>query len=173
MKYRTPKNQQPKEFLWLKDEIESSLKVDITTKSRKTEVVMAKHVYYKILHDAGYTTVEIGRSLSVHHATVLHYVNGFESYYNQSSSLRVKYCKILDKYNDEFTMEITLTKSELLSELTRVRETNVVLSSRIREYEQADADIKFKSLHKLINERTKQEQEEIVWRKINAMYNGI
>ncbi len=173
MKYQTPKKIQPKEFLWLKDEIESSLKVDISVKSRKTEVVMAKHVYYKILHDAGYTSVEIGRSISVHHATVLHYIKGFESYYAQSSSLRTKYCKILERYNDEFTMEITLTKSELLSELTRVRETNVELSSRIREYEQADAELKFKSLHKLINERTKQDQEELVWRKVNAMYNGI
>ena len=170
---RTPDKYQPKEFIFLRDELIKLFGLDVRTKSRTTENIMAKHVYYKILRDAGFGSVEIGRSVAVNHATILHYIKGFESFYNQSSSLREKYCKILDRYNDEFSMEITLTKSELLSELNKVREKNIELSSRIREYEQADADIKFKSIHKLINERTKQDQEELVWRKINAMYNGI
>ena len=74
---------------------------------------MAKHVYYKILRDAGFGSVD-RRSVAVNHATILHYIKGFESFYNQSSSLREKYCKILDRYNDEFSMEITRQKVKLL-----------------------------------------------------------
>ena len=161
------------EIEFLKGVIKDTLGVNVMYKSRKLEVVMARHIYCHLLKNAGFTSARIARSLSFDHSTILYYAKKWESYYNQSSSMRYKYCLVLEKYNEKYDPDLSVAKSGLLEELSALRTENIALSSYIREQDTIKHDTRFKDLHKLINERTTEESEIVVYRKLNAIYNGI
>tara|TARA_R110002126_G_scaffold40367_3_gene118838 strand:+ start:498 stop:1001 length:504 start_codon:yes stop_codon:yes gene_type:complete len=161
------------EIDFLKGAIKETLGINVSHRSNKQEVVMARHIYCSLLKSAGFTSAKVARSLGMDHSSVLYYAKKWESYYDQSSSLRHKYCLVLEKYNEQYNPDLSVAKSGLLEELTALRKENIVLSSQLREQQQTQQDTQFTSLHKLINERTSTESESLVHRKLNAIYNGI
>jgi len=61
--------------------------LDITKKTRKREYVEARAVYYKLARAESYSLTDIGKSVGVDHATVIHSLNNFH---------------LIEKYNKKF-----------------------------------------------------------------------
>jgi len=153
--------------------IEEKIGVDVTQKTRDMHVVRARYIFCKILIDEGNVKSRVSKMVGKDHATVLHYMREWDGYYSSSSVLREQYTLILDSYDAVVNTNVMLTKSELLQRVDELENENLRLSLRASKYEDAADKIKFKSLHKLIDERTKDGQEELLWRRLNAIYNGI
>lgn len=63
---------------------------DISKKTRETNYVWARYVYYRLGLDEGYSLTAIGRQVKVDHATVLHGKNKFADLFNQLDFRRFK-----------------------------------------------------------------------------------
>lgn len=157
----------------VKELIKAYLDVDITTKSRKREIVQAKHVFVHILRAAKCTCVEVGRHMGMDYTSVLHYDRTFEDYYNQSSILKDKYNRILDLYNEEYDPRLSLTTCELREQLIVAQKEVKELSLRLQESNDFHDKKSNKDLHRLIDERTRPNTEAYFYRQFNALYNGI
>jgi len=57
-------------------------------KSRKRPVVEAKQLYSKLMRDAGHTYEDIGSSVGLNHATILHHFKSYEIIKKFSPNLR-------------------------------------------------------------------------------------
>lgn len=70
--------------------------LDLNSKSRKTEYVDARSIYYKILYDFYRLTYEeIASTVDKTHASVLNATSNFKYYIEQDKFKREKYLKIL------------------------------------------------------------------------------
>jgi hypothetical protein len=166
-------NQHQDEANHVKELIKAYLDVDITTKSRKREIVQAKHVFVHILRSAKCTCVEVGRHMGMDYTSVLHYDRTFESYYNQSNILRDKYNRILDLYNEKYDPRLALTTCELREQLFEAQQLVKELSSKSKQQTEERASRNNILLHELIDARTTPDNEESIYIKMRAFYNGI
>lgn len=94
----------------IKQLIETELNIEINAKSRKRENVYARAIYFKICRDKTYLSLkEIGDTLKLNHATVLHGINKvfptFEIYNPEYMEVYRKiknseeYIPVEDRYN--------------------------------------------------------------------------
>ena len=166
-------NKHTDEAYHVKQLIRAYLDVDITTKSRKREIVQAKHIFVHILRSAKCTCVEVGRHMGMDYTSVLHYERTFDAYYEQSAILRDKYHKIHDKYTEKYDPRLSLTTCELRKDLIAAQKLVKELSLKLKESNDIQDNKEFTKLHKLIDERTRTVTQDEVYRKLNAIYNGI
>lgn len=66
------------ELVQLREIINSTFNVDISSPNRKREVIDARKIYSKILRDRGYGYEVIGKSLNKDHATIIHYMSSID-----------------------------------------------------------------------------------------------
>lgn len=77
-----------KEFRVIKDLIISNTGVDFTIKSRKSEVVKIRSIYFKLCKEyTAYSLEVIGQSMSLDHATVTHSLSKFNKYMGKEPNL--------------------------------------------------------------------------------------
>lgn len=114
--------------------------LDITKRSRKREYVYARAVYYKIARDMYNKTLsEIGRSVGVDHATVLHSIkNVFPVIERFEPDIADSYKKIREK----ISLEADLIKSASFS-LEEAKEEITDLRCKLKK---AESEVK-KSVH--------------------------
>jgi len=81
----------------LKILINKRLKVNISSTSRKREIVEARNIYFSIcFHRIGMTPSSISRTLSKNHATVLHALKKTDEWYEVDDSFKSKYDEIIN-----------------------------------------------------------------------------
>lgn len=114
--------------------------VDIMSDNRKRVVVESRMIFSKILytqHNIGYT--DISRMLNKTHASIFHYIKGFDSLLKYDENFRKRYLNIMNVYLNG----IDITD---ISEAGKIMYDNVLLKTRVMELEKK-LDSK---LHKLV-----------------------
>lgn len=72
------------------------LESNLFSTRRKTEDVMRRAICYKILRDAGLSTVSIGEKFNRDHSTVIHGLMIFHDTYDTNRSFKIDYHAIID-----------------------------------------------------------------------------
>ena len=98
--------------------------LDLNSKSRKTEYIDARSIYYKILYDFYKLTYEeIGETVDKNHASILNAISNFTYYIERDNIKKEKYLKILIALNliseDEKEYMNLSNKNARLSKLYR------------------------------------------------------
>lgn len=157
--------------------IQDVLGVDIREKTRKTQHVYARMIYYKILRKLGYSFMSIGNTLNKHHATVIHSIKTFDDLYqvdenmfNQFELVKKVYFKEIDEH--PFFHK---THSSLLNEAFSLEKENKSLTLFIIHLKNSlNQQEKYKKIISQLAERSlKEEQIEYVSKKLNHILNGI
>ena len=129
----------------IKNLVESELGIDITSKSRKRELVYARAIYFKICKDrTNLSLKDIGKTMQLDHATVLHAITNifpaFEMYnpeymdiYNriikadeyipadkQLATLKIQHYQLQLKYDYIKNINIDLKHKTLLSKIKEI-----------------------------------------------------
>ena len=129
----------------IKKLVESELGIDITSKSRKRELVYARAIYFKICKDrTNLSLKDIGKTMQLDHATVLHAITNifpaFEMYnpeymdiYNriikadeyipadkQLATLKIQHYQLQLKYDYIKNINIDLKHKTLLSKIKEI-----------------------------------------------------
>ena len=114
--------------------------VDIMSERRERDIVESRMIFSKIMHTQHHIgCMAISRILNKTHATVLHYLKGFDSLLKYDENFRKRYLNIMNVYLNG--IEITD-----ISEAGKIMYDNVLLKTRVMELEKK-LDSK---LHKLV-----------------------
>lgn len=114
----------------LKNLINKKLKVNISSTSRKREIVEARNIYFSIcFHGIGMRASHISKTLNKNHATVLHALKKTDQWYEIDCDFRAKYDEIInlaEKLNAIVTKQDTkeneinnITSKEIIRRLER------------------------------------------------------
>lgn len=160
----------------LRQVVEEVFGLDIMLKNRSRKRVDARIIYAKILREHGYTFPQIGNLLAKDHSTIIHYCSLFDNTINYVPELKRKYRMCREMFRGEAPTEQNYTKQELISELLKTREELSLLHLKYEELtnykNQRDMEEnRWGKIYKLIRERTPRDMEEVVERRINAMFN--
>jgi hypothetical protein len=160
----------------LRKVVEQVFGFDLLTKNRKREVVDSRIVYSKILREYKYSFNEIGSLLAKDHTTIMHYCNVFDSSINFLPDLKKKYLSCKKMFGREMPIEYLYTKEELIDEFLKTKEELSSLHLKYEElikykHKQEMEEQKWGSIYKMIRERTPIDMEDVVERRINAMFN--
>ena len=174
MKKQRTNEQFEKDSKLLKEIVTKYLEVDITENIRKRDIVDARAVYAKILHDKGYSYPMIGKSLGRDHSTVIHHVRNLNNLMFIIEDLNTKYTLCRDEF---FAMsKVTSTDSRF----EMYKDEIMHLKKRLeyieyKEKELSNLDLKYKRLQniiKFIDENTESGEEEKVKCKIYAVFKS-
>lgn len=81
----------------LKTLINKRLKLNISSTSRKRNIVEARNIYFSIcFHRMGMTATAISKTLRKNHATVLHALKKTDEWYEVDDNFKAKYDEIID-----------------------------------------------------------------------------
>jgi hypothetical protein len=86
------------EFIELKAIVDRVFGEDITIKRRTRNLIDARRVFSKILHDRGYTFSSIGIFLKKDHSTIVHYLGDIDFLLKQEQTLLRKYILCRDTF---------------------------------------------------------------------------
>ena len=108
----------------LKTLINKRLKLNISSTSRKREIVEARNIYFSIcFHRIGMKPSHISRTLNKNHATVLHALKKTDEWYEIDCDFRAKYDDII---NLSEKLNAIVTKQN-----TKENEINIITSKEI------------------------------------------
>lgn len=156
----------------LKDIISQTLSIDISLKTREQPVVEARFIYFYILREKeGLTLQNIGNTLELNHATVLHGFKKAAFWIEQDYDFAQKYITCLSNYYKEV---YDINKDEEIIELKR--KLNAKRTIQVEQvYEQTKRPMKrinevYNKLHILID-KTPEEKAEDLLTRVQAIYN--
>lgn len=119
--------------------------LDLNSKSRKTEYIDARSIYYKILYDFYKLTYEeIGETVDKNHASILNAISNFTYYIERDNIKKEKYLKILIALN---------LISEEEKEYMSISSKNTELSKLyklVRRVPEDKIDFFYKKIHSLL-----------------------
>lgn len=119
--------------------------LDLNSKSRKTEYIDARSIYYKILYDFYKLTYEeIGETVDKNHASILNAISNFTYYIERDNIKKEKYLKILIALN---------LISEEEKEYMSISNKNTELSKLyklVRRVPEDKIDFFYKKIHSLL-----------------------
>lgn len=119
--------------------------LDLNSKSRKTEYIDARSIYYKILYDFYKLTYEeIGETVDKNHASILNAISNFTYYIERDNIKKEKYLKIL------IALELI---SEEEKEYMSISSKNTELSKLyklVRRVPEDKIDFFYKKIHSLL-----------------------
>ena len=111
--------------------------LDITTKSRKYEYIVARACYYKICREiGGFTYHKIGQSVGKGHATVLHALAELPNILRHDVPMASKCQKLFNKFDFIKKKENEKSLNELLVEYNIMLLENGQLKKKIEELTQ-------------------------------------
>jgi hypothetical protein len=160
----------------LRKVVEEVFGLDIMLKNRSRQRVDARIVYAKILREHGYTFPQIGSLLVKDHSTIIHYCSMFDEAIDFIPELKKKYRLCRDMFRGEASAEHLYTKDELINELIKTKQELSLLHLKYEElknykHQRDMEEQKWGGIYKLIRERTPRDMEDVVERRINAMFN--
>ena len=129
----------------LKKFVTFEFNLDLNSKSRKTEYIDARSIYYKILYDFYKLTYEeIGETVDKNHASILNAISNFTYYIERDNIKKEKYLKILIALN---------LISEEEKEYMSISNKNTELSKLyklVRRVPEDKIDFFYKKIHSLL-----------------------
>ena len=134
----------------LKEIITNLLDVDITERKRKREVVDARGIYSKILHDKGYSFPMIGRSIGKDHSTIVHHFQKTNSFILIDDDVNAKYIMCRDEFFERSSVNTVDNRFEMYkNEIMHLKKRLQYIE--FKEKELAEVDLKYKRLNNIIN----------------------
>lgn len=164
-------NQQQNEFQTLRNAVEEIFECDLLNKSRERNIINARMTFSYILIERGYTRVSIAKYLNKNHATIIHYVKNFSVYLEHDDHLNHFHQLSLEAFNKDFDPVYTMDKSNLKKEVFSLRKQLADLNCKIDLFEKEN--IRMKSIHDIVNERTHEGSEKEIEGKLNTWFNGV
>ncbi len=160
----------------LKKIVEGVFGLDIMVKNRSRDRVDARIICAKILRESGYKLKDIGEILAKDHSTIIHYCNLYDNTLRHIPELQYKYITCLEMFGKEHELNPNYTKQELIKELLNTKKELSLLHlkyAKLNSYKDKKEmeESKWGRIYKLIKERTPNNMEEVVERRINAMFN--
>jgi hypothetical protein len=162
-----------KESDYLKQIIQDTTGVNIMKVSRMRPYVDARMIYSKILRDRGYKLGSIGKTLMKDHSTIIHYLSNVDIFIKTDKELVESYSTCLSKFYEAFSPDENYDVFALQKKVECL--TNKLNELNLLEKQVNEKDIMYKRLTniiKLVNERTPNGKEDLVEKKINAMFNN-
>ena len=152
--------------------------VDISNPTRTRNHVNARMTFAYFMRKKGYSFTRIGAMLGKDHATIIHYLKNIEWYMKTDVEFREKFnLAYEDCYIEDATIHL-LNEDELIKEVFSLRKEIKSLHSQIdslklEQLETKKESNRLKPIIDMINQRTRVGTEELVYNKLNVMYNGI
>lgn len=177
--------------------VEDVFNIDIMKKCRQRNFIDARKVFCILLRDKGYTYTSIGRFINKDHATALHHYRSKEGCLISDKIFAEKYYECFKRFNDDVKKANRIKKG---IEESSLQETILILKDEIQDLKEENKFFKTRNeslerrsesdrqkldfqiskykddnedLHKLIDARTKLGTQDVIKRKINALYNGV
>jgi hypothetical protein len=162
-----------KEAECLKQIIQKEIGIDIMKTSRMRQYVDGRMIYSKILRERGYKLGSIGKTLMKDHSTIIHYLSNVDTYIKTDQELIESYSICLSKFYEIFSSDeqydVFALQKKVATLTNRLNELNLLdkqLSEKDNMYK------RLTSIIKLVNERTPIGKEDLIEKKINAMFNN-
>lgn len=112
------------EFIELKSIVDDVFGEDITIKRRTRNLIDARRVFSKILHDRGYSFTSIGIFLKKDHATIIHYLIDVDLFLKQEREFLKKYIICKDAFlKDKETLDL-MKKKDRVSAIFNLKNEN-------------------------------------------------
>lgn len=112
------------EFIELKSIVDSVFGEDITIKRRTRNLIDARRIFSKILHDRGYTFSSIGLFLKKDHATIIHYLNDVDFLLKQEQNLLKKYIICRDAFLKDREILSIIKQKDIASTIFQLQNDN-------------------------------------------------
>lgn len=112
------------EFIELKTIVDSVFGEDIRTKRRTRNLIDARKIFSKILHDRGYTFSVIGLFLKKDHATIIHYLKDIDFLLKQEQKLLKKYILCRDAFLKDRDIFQKIKKEDTFSRIFDLQNQN-------------------------------------------------
>jgi|15BtaG_2_1085339.scaffolds.fasta_scaffold00759_5 hypothetical protein len=152
--------------------------VDIRTKSRRQEYVLARSIYYTLLREKKYGYASIAETLKMNHATVIHAVRSLKDHMSYDTRLREDYHLLKEgffsstKHNHPM---FDYTRAELISKAKVLENQNKSLNLSVEQLKDSlTVYKKFDGIIRQLKERSLNEENlSLVSKKLNHILNGI
>lgn len=156
--------------------IERIFDLDITINNRSRKRVDARMIYSNILREQKYTYKQIGYLLAKDHSTIVHYCLKFQEAIKYVPEFKRKYKICRDRFLGEISEQDDYTKQEIIQELLLTKKELSLLTlkyQKLQDYKNKKdmEELQWGKIYKLIHERSPRGMEDIVERRINAMFN--
>ena len=92
------------------EKLSEILGIDLLQKSKREEVVWARFACFYLLRKNGFTSLEIGKMLGKHHATVLHGAKRFEEMLGINDPIAVRFWSILENFKVNRVETVRISK---------------------------------------------------------------
>ena len=161
------------EFDLLRSTIQIVVGCDIKNKTKKTEFVYGRMVFYVLMRNQGCTLQSIGDYVGKDHATVLVGINQFYNLITQDKYLRDVYfeCSRSFKERVEPIRVVGKMPSNSYAEELQSRLDSLILENeKLQNLKMMNN--RFKEIIKEMDERTPVGMEEILAERITKMFNG-
>lgn len=137
------------EFIKLKTIVDSVFGEDIRIKRRTRNLIDARRVFSKILHDRGYTFSSIGIFLKKDHSTIVHYLGDIDFLLKQERTLLKKYILCRDTFLKDRDILRVIKEKDVVSTIFDLQNENEKLLLE-RDFV-LNLKNKYKRLDKIIN----------------------
>ncbi len=158
----------------LKAIVEKVFDVDIRNKKRERNIVEARMIFSKILHEKGLPLVFLGRYINKSHATIIHYVKTADKLFSVYPDFAKKYNTCNDYFSNgglpTYYMSprgMRNTISVLRKRITELQEENNTTIRISKRYS------RLMDILELLDKKVKVGDEEKVRLMINKMLNGL
>ncbi len=162
----------------LKFLVSAVFELDLMNKSRLRKYTEARSPFMAIMRDEGYTLSDIGEMLEKNHATVVYGLRSFQWAVKTEHKFREKHLEVKRLYDSNESLidlksEFELKKSiiSLNNEIKLLHLENMSLKKDNQLLKNSHS--KYKDLYKLIEERTRERDIPLIYRKLNMIYNGL
>lgn len=149
--------------------------VDISSKSRKREIVEARMMYAKLMKRyTKHSLSAIGEPIGRDHSMIIHYNKNFAYLKKNEPEFGRKFDTLNDMYEEFRESWFNVERFDEKSKIIFLQKSLHTEQQRVERYEKFLNKIKrLDSIIQLIEERTPKGEEEYVESKINRMFNSI
>lgn len=162
------------EFIELKEIVDKVFGEDIRIKRRTRNLIDARRVFSKILHDRGYTFSSIGIFLKKNHATIVHYLKDINIFLKQEQDFLTKYIICRDAFEKDREVLNLIKQKDIMSTIFILQneneklllERNFILNLK-NKYQRLDKIIN------LIDERVEDGNEIRFEKKLCGLLNNL
>jgi hypothetical protein len=161
------------EFDELKDIIQSVSGFDIHRRSKKTEFVYARMVFYALTRNIGYTYQNIGDYLNKDHATVLVGQRKFYDLITRDAYLRDMYLECSNVFKEKRTprrVTGSMPRNSFIEDLQYQIDSLILENEKLQKTKMMNN--RFKDILKEMDDRTPVGMESILSEKIVNILNG-
>ncbi len=154
--------------------INTHFEVNIRKRTRQRDVVDGRSVFFKILHDQGYSKTRLAAVFGMNHATVINSLNNFSNIVLHDNLLRIKYELCRSDFHRELNPIYYLTEDELRRRCTAIITENDLLKNENKYlHSLLDAKNCYSPLFNIIKERVPVNKVDKYKTKLIRFFNGV